>query len=131
MNKEYFGTIVPFIEHLGIEAKELEDGGIEVTLELKPEHCNSIGVSHGGVMMTMLDFAMAMAAKLKTNHIGAAITIDMSVSFMKGANKKITVIGKTLRSGKSIQFCEAYGYDISGELVAKAMGTFKLISLRN
>jgi acyl-coenzyme A thioesterase PaaI-like protein len=81
-------------------------------------------------MMTLLDFAMAMAAKVKHGHLGGAMTIDMSTSFIKGGKGKMVVHGTVLKAGKSIQFCEASAYDASGDLLAKSMGTFKLVEFR-
>jgi uncharacterized protein (TIGR00369 family) len=130
MKKEYFGVHVPFIAHLGVEAQEILPGEVEAVLELQPHHLNPMGVSHGGVLMTLLDFAMAMSAKSKAKHQGAGMTIDMSIAFMKGGQEKLIVRGKVLRSGKSIHFCEATVHDITGEMVAKAMGTFKLVELK-
>jgi uncharacterized protein (TIGR00369 family) len=130
MKKEYFGVHVPFIAHLGVEAQEILPGEVEAVLVLQPHHLNPMGVSHGGVLMTLLDFAMAMSAKSKAKHQGAGMTIDMSIAFMKGGQEKLTVRGKVLRSGKSIHFCEATVHDITGEMVAKAMGTFKLVDLK-
>jgi uncharacterized protein (TIGR00369 family) len=130
MKKEYFGVHVPFIAHLGVEAQEITPGEVEAILVLQPHHLNPMGVSHGGVLMTLLDFAMAMSAKSKAKHQGAGMTIDMSIAFMKGGQEKLIVRGKVLRSGKSIHFCEATVHDITGELVAKAMGTFKLVDLK-
>jgi len=130
MKKEYFGVHVPFIAHLGVEAQEITPGEVEATLVLQPHHLNPMGVSHGGVLMTLLDFAMAMSAKSKAKHQGAGLTIDMSIAFMKGGQEKLIVRGKVLRSGKSIHFCEATVHDITGEMVAKAMGTFKLVGLK-
>ena len=130
MKKEYFGVHVPFIAHLGVEAQEITPGEVEAILVLQPHHLNPMGVSHGGVLMTLLDFAMAMSAKSKAKHQGAGLTIDMSIAFMKGGQEKLIVRGKVLRSGKSIHFCEATVHDITGEMVAKAMGTFKLVDLK-
>jgi uncharacterized protein (TIGR00369 family) len=130
MKKEYFGVHVPFIAHLGVEAQEITPGEVEAVLVLQPHHLNPMGVSHGGVLMTLLDFAMAMSAKSKAKHQGAGLTIDMSIAFMKGGQEKLIVRGKVLRSGKSIHLCEATVHDITGEMVAKAMGTFKLVDLK-
>ena len=121
---------MPFIAHLGVEAVEIAEGEVEAVLDLQPHHCNPLGYSHGGVMMTLLDFTMAMSAKTKAKHQGVGLTVDMSIAFMKGGQDKLTVRGKVLRSGKSIHFCEATAHDVTGEMVAKAMGTFKLVDLK-
>jgi uncharacterized protein (TIGR00369 family) len=115
---------------MGFEAEKISDDLVEVTVEIQPWQTNSFAVSHGGVMMTLLDFTMAMAAKVKMNHDGAAMTIDMSTSFMKAAKGKVKAHGKVLKSGKAIQFCEATAYDESGDILAKSMGTFRLIEAK-
>ena len=129
MEKNYFGIHVPFIAHLGIEAKEIAQGEVQAELILQPHHLNPMGMSHGGILMTLLDFTMAMSAKSKAQHPGAGLTIDMSIAFMKGGKSKLISHGKVLRSGRSIHFCEASITDITGEMVAKAMGTFKLVEI--
>ncbi|MEY3755089.1 MAG: hypothetical protein RLY27_1700 [Pseudomonadota bacterium] len=130
MSQTYFGIEIPFIEKMAMDVEKISEDLVHVHLDLQPWQCNSFGVAHGGVMMTLLDFAMAMAAKVKHGHLGGAMTIDMSTSFIKGGKGKMVVHGTVLKAGKSIQFCEASAYDASGELLAKSMGTFKLVEFR-
>jgi uncharacterized protein (TIGR00369 family) len=126
MGVDYFGMEVPFLDHLGIIHEKIDDDRVRVTLELREEMLNSFDVAHGGIVMTLLDVAMAMAARVKLNHRDGIMTIDMSTSFIRSAKEKIIVEGKVLQTGKSIQFCEANAYDGTGQIVAKAIGSFKL-----
>jgi uncharacterized protein (TIGR00369 family) len=130
MSQTYFGIEIPFIEKMAMDVEKISEDLVHVHLDLQPWQCNSFGVAHGGVMMTLLDFAMAMAAKVKHGHLGGAMTIDMSTSFIKGGKGKMVVHGTVLKAGKSIHFCEASAYDASGDLLAKSMGTFKLVEFR-
>ena len=130
MSQTYFGIEIPFIEKMAMDVEKISEDLVHMHLDLQPWQCNSFGVAHGGVMMTLLDFAMAMAAKVKHGHLGGAMTIDMSTSFIKGGKGKMVVHGTVLKAGKSIQFCEASAYDASGDLLAKSMGTFKLVEFR-
>jgi uncharacterized protein (TIGR00369 family) len=130
MSQTYFGIEIPFIEKMAMDVEKISEDLVHVHLDLQPWQCNSFGVAHGGVMMTLLDFAMAMAAKVKHGHLGGAMTIDMSTSFIKGGKGKMVVHGTVLKAGKSIQFCEASAYDASGDLLAKSMRTFKLVEFR-
>ena len=130
MSQTYFGIEIPFIEKMAMDVEKISEDLVHVHLDLQPWQCNSFGVAHGGVMMTLLDFAMAMAAKVKHGHLGGAMTIDMSTSFIKGGKGKMVVHGTVLKAGKSIQFCGASAYDASGDLLAKSMGTFKLVEFR-
>ena len=130
MSQTYFGIEIPFIEKMAMDVEKISEDLVHVHLDLQPWQCNSFGVAHGGVMMTLLDFAMAMAAKVKHGHLGGAMTIDMSTSFIKGGKGTMVVHGTVLKAGKSIQFGEASAYDASGDLLAKSMGTFKLVEFR-
>ena len=123
---EYFGLIIPFLDHLNVVPEYAENGKSRISLEMKPELENSFGVAHGGVVMTLLDFAMAAAARSSMNHPLGAITIDMTVSFLRPSVGRIAVEGLVLKSGKSINYCEAVVLNEAGEITAKSSGTFVL-----
>ena len=123
---EYFGLTIPFLDHLGVEPEEVGHGYVRIVLELQPEHCNSFGIAHGGVIMSLLDAAMGLAARSAHQHGGGAMTLDMSSSFMSGGHGRLIAEGRVLRSGRSINYCEAEVRNVDGELVAKSLGSFKL-----
>lgn len=76
--------------------------------------------------MTLLDFAMGAAARTASNHPLGAITIDMSTSFLRPSLGKIVVEGTLLKAGKTINYCETIALNETGEITAKASGTFTL-----
>jgi uncharacterized protein (TIGR00369 family) len=127
MAKEVFlGRTIPFLGLLGVKAEQAEGGAVRISVEPRPELLNSFDVFHGGVIMTLLDVAMAVAARFSRNHAGGVMTVDMSVSFLRSASGRLVAEGRVLRGGQSLYFCEGEVLDESGELVAKALGTFKL-----
>lgn len=128
MNQQegFFGLRVPFLELLGVKAEQAGGGTSRISVELRPELLNSFEVSHGGVVMTLLDVAMAVAARASREHGGGVMTVDMSLSFIRAAKGRIVAEGRVLRGGGSLFFCEGEARDASGELVAKSLGTFKL-----
>ena len=123
---DFFGLKVPFLKHLGVKPEMAGGGRSRFSLELRPEMLNSFEVSHGGVIMTMLDVAMAIAARTAHEHVGGIMTVEMSVSFIRSAKCRIVAEGRLLRGGRSLHFCEGEAFDEGGELVAKSLGTFKL-----
>ncbi|MBU3584324.1 PaaI family thioesterase [Polynucleobacter sp. 15G-AUS-farblos] len=123
---QYFGLTIPFLDHLGVVPEYAENGKSRITLTMQAEHENSFGVAHGGVIMTLLDFAMAAAARSSMNHPLGAITIDMTISFLRPTVGRIAVEGTVLKSGKSINYCEAVVLNEAGEITAKSSGTFVL-----
>jgi uncharacterized protein (TIGR00369 family) len=81
--------------------------------------------------MTMLDGAMSSAALSHSGFQRAVMTIDMSTQFHKPGRGRLVAHGRATRAGQSICFCEAHVEDESGEVVAKAVGTFKFMRLNN
>jgi uncharacterized protein (TIGR00369 family) len=130
MSQTYFGIEIPFIEKMAMDVEKISEDLVHVHLDLQPWQCNSFGVAHGGVMMTLLDFAMAMAAKVKHGHLGGAMTIDMSTSFIKGGKGKIIgrktlgILVKTSRpSGTGIGL-DLFGITLSVESPAPIESQF-------
>jgi uncharacterized protein (TIGR00369 family) len=122
---------IPFTEHLGVRLVESNREHALVTLTKRPELLNSWGATHGGVIMTMLDLVMSWAVRGHYGVAGGVLTVDLSVGFMKASmGDKVTAEGRVLHGGKSTAFCEAEARDDKGALLAKAIGTFKLLSER-
>jgi uncharacterized protein (TIGR00369 family) len=128
-----FHTFIPFVEHLGFELLKFEEGESEIAVSLREELCNSWSVAHGGVTMTLLDVAMAHAARSpnrggdgQSNGIGV-VTIEMKTSFMRPGLGRLVARGKRVHATASLAFCEASVVDEKGALVAQASGTFKYL----
>src|SRR3984885_12056063 len=81
-----FRNDIPFIKDLGIEFMSAENGRAAVALDLAPRHLNSWSVAHGGVIMTLLDVAMAIAGRSLDPAAGGGITLEMTTSFLQPAN---------------------------------------------
>ena len=121
---DFFGVHVPFLAWLDVRGIELREGRAMLKLALRPELLNSLGAAHGGVVCTLLDVAMAAAARSDDLSL-RAVTVGMSVQFMRPGAGELTATGTLLRLTKSLAFCEAELCDASGELLAKSSGTFK------
>jgi uncharacterized protein (TIGR00369 family) len=100
-------------------------GEAVVVVDLAPELLDNHGGGHGGVVMTLLDNAMANAALSRTGFTREVVTVDIHVAFMSPAAGRLTATGRATGGGRSICFCEAEIADGDGHLVAKAMGTFR------
>lgn len=123
---------VPFVDHLGALMVEEGNGISLLILDLKPEHLNRHGGAHGGVVMTLLDIAMARAVRGQTRHQGdddvGVMTIEMKSSFFQpGLGKRLFARGRAVHRTKSMCFAEAELHDETGVLVARSSGTFKVL----
>ncbi|MFP5407010.1 MAG: PaaI family thioesterase [Gammaproteobacteria bacterium] len=123
-----FPLEIPFLGFLGLRALEIADGRSVLVLEAQQRHHqNSFDMAHGGVVMTMLDVAMAMAGRslLREGEATGMITIEMKTSFMQPARGALRAEGRCIQRTASMAFCEADLLDPEGRLVARSSGTFK------
>lgn len=121
-----FGVHIPFVEHLGFDLRKFEDGQSEIRFEPRPEHLNSFGVVHGGALMTLLDVAMAGAARSVAQDMGC-LTIEMKTTFMQQARGMLTAKGRLMHRTASMGFTDATIHDANGQPCAHATGTFKYV----
>ena len=116
---------IPFLAALGARLDSEADGVAVVVLELRPELLNNHGGGHGGVVMSLLDSAMANAALSRIDYGREVVTIDMHIAFMHPASGRLVATGRATGGGRSVCFCEAQITDEQGRVTAKAMGTFR------
>jgi uncharacterized protein (TIGR00369 family) len=132
-----FPIRVPFVELLGFELLGIGDGQAEIAVELNEELHNSFQVAHGGLTMTLLDVAMAHAARSVHLRLGAdgempdlgpgAVTIEMKTSFLAPGLGRLVARGRLLHRTATLAFCEGSVHAGNGRLCAHATGTFKYL----
>jgi uncharacterized protein (TIGR00369 family) len=126
-----FPLRIPFVEELGLELWAFGDGKAELRVDLAEAHLNSWEVAHGGVLMTMLDVAMAHAARSGAGHDLASgpgvATVEMKTSFMRPAEGQLRALGTLLHKTTTMAFTEGSVFNEAGQLCAHATGTFKFM----
>jgi uncharacterized protein (TIGR00369 family) len=118
---------VPFLKLLGVRCLSAEMGKGEILLALKPEHTNTWDVAHGGVLLTLMDVAMAVAARSGDPEDRSVVTIEMKNNFMQAANGILRVKADTVRRTATMAFCEAKLYNDRGEVCCMSTGTFQFL----
>jgi acyl-CoA thioesterase len=126
-----FRNDIPFVKDLGIEFISAENGHAVLALDLTPRHLNSWNVAHGGVLMTLLDVAMAVAGRSLDPAAGGGVTVEMKTNFLQPANAgtRLLASGHAYHRSSAMAFCDGEVRDTEERLIAKAMGTFKYRSL--
>lgn len=126
-----FPVHIPFVQQLGFELHSVGDGEAELRLTVSEQHLNSWRVAHGGVVMTLLDVAMAHAARSVNRHeanLGpGVVTVEMKISFMRPGEGELRAVGKLLHRSTTMAFCEGSVFAADGKLCAHATGTFKYL----
>lgn len=133
-----FPLRIPLVALLGFELLGLGGGEAEVAVTVDERLHNSFGVAHGGLTMTLLDVAMAHAARsvnLKAGPPGqppdlgpGAVTIEMKTSFLAPGLGRLVARGRLLHRSATLAFCEGHVHDAGGVLCAHGTGTFKYMS---
>ncbi len=124
-----FPVDIPFLKDLGVEFLGMGNGEAQVALTLAERHMNSWHVTHGGITMTLLDVAMAMAGRSLDPDAQASVTVEMKTSFLQAGGKpgtRLIAKGKAFHRATTMCFCEGEVWN-GNRLVAKAMGTFKYL----
>jgi uncharacterized protein (TIGR00369 family) len=131
-----FPLHIPFVQAMGFELMQMHGGEAEIALTLRPDQHNSLSMAHGGVTMTLLDVAMAHAARsadapadTATERSGrGVVTIEMKTSFMRPGTGRLTARARVLTRTIALAFCEASLFDEAGALIAHATGSFKYLT---
>ncbi|MBX9715748.1 MAG: PaaI family thioesterase [Burkholderiaceae bacterium] len=131
-----FPLQIPFVQAMGFELLRMQAGEADIAVTLRPDQHNSLSMAHGGVTMTLLDVAMAHAARSADAPTESAantpgrgvVTIEMKTSFMRPGTGRLTARGRVLTRTLALAFCEASLFDEAGALVAHATGSFKYLT---
>ena len=98
-----------------------EDGKYVARFTPRPEHQGFEGITHGGILSTALDEAMARLVYQKGCR---AVTAEMRIRLRKPAptGKELTVSGWITSETHRMIECAAEARDAGGELIAEAVG---------
>jgi uncharacterized protein (TIGR00369 family) len=123
-----FTKHIPFSEHLGIKVDSLEKGVARLSMAIRPEFMTSWGTAHGGSILALLDITLSMTARTLYDPPRSIMTIDLNTQFIGTTTGILRCEGRVMKAGQTTIFCEGEARDEKGELVAKAIGTFRAIS---
>jgi uncharacterized protein (TIGR00369 family) len=106
-----FFANAPFMADLGIEPIDVDDGRITSALALQPRHFQHTGQVHAGVMVTMADHSMGVAAQTLAADGFVVITAELSASLLRAATgTRLVCEARVLKPGRQISFTEADVY---------------------
>ena len=116
---------IPFSQHLGVKVEALEKGMARLSMAVRPEFMTSWGTAHGGSILALLDLTLSMTARTLYDPPRSIMTIDLSTQFIGTATGTLRAAGRVMKAGQTTIFCEGEARSESGELVSKAIGTFR------
>lgn len=122
---------LPYLQHLGIELTEAEDGYARGELELTEELSSVPGrtVAHGGVIHSLAD-SVGGAAVISLHHRPTP-TIDIRFDHLSPGREDLVCEATVVRNGDSVATVDAAVEDVSGTHVASARGVYKTGAAEN
>ena len=121
--------ISPFNKHLGLRLTRLDRDRAEIVMPFSPSLPTLADVVHGGAISTLADTAATVVSWSGVDEPGdgRGATVALTVEFMAAARgQDLTATARVLRRGRSICFSEVDVTEPDGNLVAKALATYKL-----
>lgn len=120
----YEGT---YLEFLGFKLTEWKEGFARMEMPVRPEHRNTVGYLHGGVIASLLDIAGAVSGSFGVAEGFVSVTINLNCNYMSPHRARTVVAeGELIRVTKSFFFAQAKLYDPEhNRLCATATGTYK------
>ncbi|WP_298296296.1 hydroxyphenylacetyl-CoA thioesterase PaaI [Hydrotalea sp.] len=89
-----------FSQWLGIQVLEINEGYSKITMQVRPEMVNGLGIVHGGIAFSLADSAFAFACN---NRNQLSVALDTSIQFLKPVHVHDTLTAEAmeLHNGKS------------------------------
>jgi len=116
---------------LGIEPVEWGGGRSELALVVDERHLRNMPILHGGVLATLLDSALGIAASTVSPPNRLAVTAQLNVNFIRPAfpGERLVATGEVQHTGRQSVVATGEVRCDSGQLVATATGTFLFTDL--
>lgn len=112
---------------LGCEVVQADANKAAIRLDTAERHLNLLGIVHGGVLMSLLDNAMALVVML-ANANERAVTANMNTHFLKSSKGGLLVCEAELihRSRRTLTL-QGQVKDDAGALLAWASGAYRIV----
>jgi acyl-coenzyme A thioesterase 13 len=125
---ERLDAISPFHDLVGPLYLRREADAFSVGTIVAEKHLNSRGIVHGGMICTLVDFAMGYAARFASDPPRALVTTNLSVDFAGNARIGDWIEARVdvLRPGRQVAFVNCFVHH-DGARIARGSGTFLVV----
>jgi uncharacterized protein (TIGR00369 family) len=115
-----------FIELVGAQDPEADDGSARLVVEADSRHLNPAGSVHGGMLATLVDMTMGAAVRSAVEEEVPA-TSQLTVTYLRpGKPGQLLVTANVGKRGESLTVCEAL-VEQDGKTLVHALATFALV----
>jgi uncharacterized protein (TIGR00369 family) len=116
-----------FGSYVGINDYRTEGDEVVVTMPVHDRHLNQLGLVHGGAIATLADNSMGSACFLAVQK--PAVTVEFKLSFMRPCHGGTLIArSRVNKMGEHLVFVECEVADDRGSAIAKALGTYMIVT---
>ena len=116
-----------FAGDLGVREEVAADGRACLRMDAEQRHLNPAGTVHGGVLATLVDTAMGLAARSRTHDGDVPATSQLTIAYLTSAREGLlTVSAQVRKQGEHLLLCDA-DIDQDGTTVVHAVATFAIL----
>jgi uncharacterized protein (TIGR00369 family) len=119
----------PFVAKLGIVAEVLDGDEVRLRMPWDPTNVTLGDMVHGGAIAALADVTVMAAAwaGVEAAESLRGVTVSMAMQFLAPARATDLIgVGRVLRQGRSLVNCDVDVVTPDGQLVAKAIATYKV-----
>jgi acyl-coenzyme A thioesterase 13 len=115
----------PFLEHVG----PLLQDGEAVGLRVEARHLNSSGTAQGGLLATLVDFAMGRAIRASADDDRRAATVSLTTDYLGAAKEGDFVQARTEveRLGGTLAFADC-SLTVDGREIVRGRAVFAVLT---
>ncbi|MDG2410940.1 MAG: PaaI family thioesterase [Halioglobus sp.] len=113
-----------FTDNLQPIYRLVEGQGASFGITVGPRHCNTMGICHGGALMTLADITAATGANLAHGVVTGSPTVHLNIDFISSARQGewVHAVAEHVTAKRRFGFCSGGIY--SGErVIARFSGT--------
>jgi acyl-coenzyme A thioesterase 13 len=114
----------PFLEHVG---PVLSDGDV-LGIRVEARHLNSSGMAQGGLLATLVDFALGRAVRASAEEGRRAATVSLTTDFLGAAKEGDFVEARTEveRLGGTLAFADC-SLTVEGREIVRGRAVFAVL----
>jgi uncharacterized protein (TIGR00369 family) len=119
-----------FLDLLRIKPVELASGLGRIEVTVSAQHLRNLGIMHGGMLATLLDSALGMAAGSLASADQFVVTVQLNINFIRPAweGEHLVATGEVQHAGQQTAVARGEVRTDKGVLVGTGSGTYMFLS---